>query len=756
MIEDYLADAEHLNNLGESLLGIDPSGMQTQPAAVQIDTSLPDEFDAQPDLGAFDEPDVAPQQQMSDQELMAIIHQKINSSHQWYGTGALASQRIEADKYYRGEPRGDEMEGRSQVVSRDVAESVDGMMPSLLRVFAGGDQVVIMEPSRQDAEDDAAQATDYINWLFLQQNEGFQVLYTWFKDALLKRNGIVMAYHENRICREKSNYSGLTEQQFAILKNDPCYTILKQSSYPDPYAPKMPPQIDPQTGQPLPMPPPPMLFDCTIMSAKPVKKIIIENVPPDEFIIETRAASIDAASFLGRRRKTAVSDLIELGFDPEILRNLPRGETFDYSQEKLERHRDENNMMVGTEGESSDWTMRKVWVTEVYIRVDYDGDGVAEWRKVTIGGDGGSNDTILLNEETDDHPFSSLTPYPDPHRFYGYGIYDQVKDIQDIKTALLRGSLDSIYLANNPRIGMVEGQVNVDDLLDSRVGGIVRMKNPNALVPVPTVMASPQAAQMIEYMDMMRYSRTGTSQAAAGLDPNILNSSATGANILNNNQQQRLEMIARIFAETGVKRLFRRIFQLICQHGDKNQTVRLRGKWVDINPTAWAGRMDVTVSVGIGLGDKQQQMAQAMALLNLDERIVQLQGGVQGPLLTVKNVYNKLAKIVEAAGWKSVEPYYTDPDTIPPQPPKPPSPEIQLEQMRLQIEQMKLEKMRENESADAQQSILDAQVKMEIAKLESETRIAVAQISASAALEGKQLQKSADDRLQQQYGETTP
>jgi len=730
---DFGQDTPHLRGLGEALLAARP----------QEETRNP--------------------QEMPERSLIQIIQEKVQNSHQWYGTGALASQRIEADKYYRGEPRGDEIEGRSQVVSRDVAESVDSMMPSLMRIFAGGDQVVIMEPSRQDAEDDAEQATDYLNWLFLQQNEGFQVLYTWFKDALLKRNGVVMAWHETRISRQRDSYEGLTEQQFQIIQNDPAYEVVDSSSYPDPYAPPAPqqpvidqsgmPLIDPMTGQMAmqPPPPPPMLFDCAIIASKPVKKIVIENVPPDEFIIEKRAVSLETAGFLGRRRKMAVSDLIELGFDRDTVMNIPRSEESEYSQEKLERFREENTM-PGIEGESIDKTMRKVWITEAYLRVDYDGDGIAEWRKVVVAGEGTVvSGAILSNEEIDDHPFSSLTPYPDPHRFYGYGIFDQTKDIQDIKTALLRGALDSIYLANQPRLGVVDGQVNVDDLLDARAGGIIRMKNPNALVPVATVMAAPQAFQMVEYMDATRANRTGVSPGTAGLDPNILNSSATGANILDNNQQQRLELIARVFAETGIKRLFRRIFELVCTNSDKAQTVKLRGKWVDIDPTQWKSRMDVTVSVGIGLGSKSQAMAQAMGMLSLDERIVALQGGVQGPLLNAKNIYNKLAKVIQAAGWKSIEPYYTDPDTVPPPPPAPPDPTIEIEHMRVQTEQMKLQKMAAKEQSDSQQVMFQADIQMRIAELESQTKIAVAQIQADAAMANKRLEQGVIAALEKEF-----
>lgn len=671
--------------------------------------------------------------QMSEQTLLALIGQRLSASHQWYGTGKLASQRMKADQYYRGDPLGNEVDGRSQVVSRDVAEAVDSMMPSLIRVFTSGEQVVVMEPSRPDAEEASKQATDYLNWVFLQQNEGFQVIYNFLKDGLLKRNGIAMAWYETRISRQKSEYTGLTEGQYRTLLSDGSIEVLKFNKYPDTSVPPQQPQpqINPMTGMPMqdpmtgqmvmqPPPPPPMLYDCTIMSSKPEKNLVVQNVPPDEFVIERRASSLDTANYMARRRKMVISDLLELEYPRELVMSIPVGSDIEYTQERIKRFQDEDELPYGTDGENLDKTMRKVWVTESYIRVDFDGDGIAEWRKVTTAGDSAEAGIILDNEEIDDHPFAAWTPIPDPHRFYGYSIYDQTHDIQDIKTALMRGSLDSIYLANSPRLGFLEGQANVDDLLDNRVGGLVRLKNPNAIIPIPSVNAAPQAFEMIGYMDQVREKRTGVATASAGLDPNILNSSATGANILNNNNQQRLELIARVCAETGIKRLFRRMFQLICMHEDKAKTIRLRGTWVDIDPRDWKDRMDVTVSVGVGLGDRVEKMNSAMMMLNLDQKIFQMQGGLEGPFLTPQNIYNKLEKVVEAAGWKSVQPYYTDPKTLPPPKPKGPTPDQQHE-MAMAERQAQLEQLK-------------SQTTLTKTQMDNQTDITVAQIQASSKL----------------------
>ena len=655
-----------------------------------------------------DEPQCQP---MDEDDLKALIKLKVETSHQWYGSGKLSSKRIDADRYYRGEPLGNEQDGRSQVVSRDVAESVDSAMPSLMRIFAGGEQVCIFEPLSQEDEEDARQATDYINHIFMDENEGFMILMTWFKDALLKKNGIIKIWHDIRMKRTRDNYQGLTQGQLHAMQMDPSIKVTNIQSYQDVIIAQDP------TGA-LQPPQPVTLYNCVVIATKPEKRIRIMNVPPDEFIIERRATSIYTAGFLAHRGKRTISDLLECGYDPEKVANIPRGEDHDYSSERIERFADEDQLPYGGDDEI-DQSTRKVWVTEAYIKCDYDGDGIAEWRKVTLAGDVGAEGSVILdNVETDDHAFADLTPTPEPHKFYGTSFFDQARDIQEIKTALIRGILDSTYLANAPRMGAVDGQVNMDDLLDARPGGVIRLKNPNALFPIPSVMVSGEAMSMLSYIDSVKEKRTGVSSASAGLNSNILNSSATGADILNNNNQQRLELIARIFAETGVKRAFRRIFQLVCQYQDISKTVRLRNKWVTVDPTSWKDHMDVSASVGIGMGSKQQQAQIALQMLNMDERIVSLQGGLNGPLLNGSNIYAKLAKLVEAVGWKTPDPYYMNPAEQPPPQPKPPTPEQQVAMAKTQTDATIAQQDTARKQAELYATVQIKQLELEMKKLD--------------------------------------
>lgn len=641
---------------------------------------------------------------MSDDELLSLVKRKVETSHQWYGSGKLSSKRIDADRYYRGDPMGNELDGRSQVVSRDVAEAIDGAMPSLMRVFCGGEQVCAFEPHGQEDEEASKQATDYINHIFMSENEGFMILYTWFKDSLLKKNGIVKAYHDVRYKRTKENYCGLTGEQLSAMRMNPNIEVRDVKEYQDSI------MVPDQMGNIVPSPI--MLYDCVVTQTKPEKRFRVENVAPDEFIIERRAVSIYSAGFLAHRGKRTISDLLECGFDEETVMNIPKGEDNDYTRERIQRFSDEDQIPYGND-DDADPTMRKVWVTEAYIKCDYDGDGIAEWRQVFIAGEA-SGGILLANNEVDDHPFADLTPDPEPHKFYGQSLFDKVKDIQDIKTALIRGILDSTYLANSPRLGVVDGQANMDDLLDTRPGGIVRLKRADALIPIPATLVSAEAMQVVSYIDDVKEKRTGISQMSAGLNQNILNSSATGADILNNNNQQRLELMCRIFAETGVKRLFRTLFRLVCQYQDVPRTVRLRGKWVQVDPRDWKDRMDVSATVGIGLGSKTQQAMIAQQLLQIDQQIIQMQGGVNGPIVKLDNVYNKLCKLVEAVGWKTPDPYYSDPKGYQPPPPPPPTPEQQVQMQELQSKALQAQAQAESAKSNADSSIKAKQVDYEM------------------------------------------
>lgn len=654
---------------------------------------------------------------LDDREIVSILTGKIQNAVGFQG-GRLSGNRQKADRYYNGDLFGNEVEGRSQVVSRDVAEAVDSMMPSLMKIFFSGDQVVQFDPTGPEDEDGAKQATDYVNWIFIQQNSGYQIGHTWFKDALLKKNSIVKVWWDKSVKTEREEYSDLTENQYMMLMSDPDLELKEHTVKPDPSG------MVSQPGMVAPQ-----LHDAVFTRKHDASQIRIVPVPGDEFLIERRSVDLDEVSFTAHRLRLTQSDLIKMYPDKRaVIEMLPEDEAGEYQQERLQRFAADDEYPFRDNG-AIDQSQRMLWLTECYCKMDANGDGIAEMMQIVIAGDQSGQAEILDKQEVDDHPFAALCPIPMPHKFYGMSIADQTMDLQLIKSTIWRQLLDNMYLTNAPQMGVIEGQVNLDDALNRRPGGLIRMKSPDALFPVPQQSVLGDGMSMMAYVDSVREQRTGVQKFAPGPGSDALhnayNSTATGASIVETASQERLELIARNFAETGVKKLFRRILELVCKHQERAKIIRLNGKWVEMDPRNWNSGMDLTVSVGLGTGNKQQQIGTIMNLLQLDRELI------SGPpqfaaMVSPQNVFHKIKKLVEASGLKSVDAYYTDPANAPPPPPAGPhqDPKAMAEMARVQQEPQ------------------IAQMKAEI---DSRTRIQVAHINAAAAIEAARVKAMADN-----------
>lgn len=498
------------------------------------------------------------------------------------------------------------------------------------------------------------------------------------------------------------------------------------------------------------MPPDPLaapLFDVELRRKKEVGRVRVACVPPEEFLIDRSAVALEDAKFSGHRCMKTLSDLIEMGFDKDTVMSLPGDgdDELDLTDERRERLEDQE--WENADALDTDPSMREVEVTEAYIRVDYDGDGLAELRKVTMVGK-----TILENEEVDDHPFATLTPIPMPHVFFGRSIADQTMDVQLIKSTLVRQMLDNLYLTNSPEREVLDGAANMDDLLSSRPGGIKRVKAMGSIREIVVPFVAKESFPMLQYYDQEWERRTGAFRHAEGPDANALAATATGANMLENTAQRRVKLIARVFAETGVKRAFKRILQLVCRHQDREKVIRLRNQWVPMDPRHWDAGMDLSVTVGLGTGNKDQQIAQATNLLGIQSQIVQAQGGVNGPLVTWKEVYNTASKVVEASGLKTPEPYFVDPESPEAQQREqqkaanpPPDPKMIEVQMKAQADQQKaaMDFQLDQAKTQAAQQADAARMQFEQAlaerRMENEFALKSEQIAAEMGLKREQL-----------------
>ena len=683
---------------------------------------------------------------LDDPTLRSILQGQINNAIGYLG-GLLSDQREKSLEYYQGDPLGNEMAGRSQVVSTDVADTVESLLPNLLRVFTSSDKVVRCEPVRAEDEPIADQATAYLNHIFYKENDGFTLLYNFFKDALIEKNGILKIFYDETEEVEHETYKNLTDEEYKVLVDNPEVEILEEEVRDDEKAAEQIEIMKAQTaGQTMSVEalevdiPIPQLHDCKIKRISSKGKIKVESIPPEEFLIDKSAVKLEDAEYVGHRVQLTRTQLVQMGYDKDEVYNLPTSDSTILNTEKLARFRNIEDYPYDT---SNDPSTQKIEIYENYIRYDYDGDGIAELRKVVSVGS--SAYTILENMPCDQIPFVSVTPIPMPHRFYGRSIAELVEDIQLMKSTVMRQLLDNMYLTNNNRVAIMDGMVNMDDLLTTRPGGVVRTKQPpnQVMQPLQAQPISQQAFPLLEYLDQVREVRTGVTKYNQGLDSESLNKTATGISAIMNQTQMRSELVARIFAETGVKDLFRKMFALSIKYQDKEKIIQLNGEYIPVLPTEWKDRFNVTITVGLGTGTKEQQIMMLNNILQKQLQAFELQGRRDYPMVTMKNIYNTLSKIIENAGLQTVESYFIDPikgkQLMTPPPPPEISPIEKIEMARIDAENKRkvadIELRYKELEQRTQDSLLDFEAKIKDIALKYNTQLDTTKLKAEAELD---------------------
>jgi len=578
---------------------------------------------------------------MDQEKLKGILDSEIDNSLGYIQTDTT-DERSKALEYYNREPYGNEVEGRSQIVTGEVAEVVDGALPQLLRVFTQSDEIVRFEPKSFDDEQKALQATEYVNWVMNRDNDGVSIMHNWFKDALLQKNGIVKVYWDEVVNITKEKYQNLNEEELTMILSDESIEVSKQEQI------EQEPFVDPMTGQVFPN----FSYNVTVKKTNKTGKVVIENVPPEEFLISKKARTIADAPFVAHRRLITRSELIGMGFDRKTVNSLPTWSDLTYTQERNARFSNGENPDTNN---TLDPSMEEIEVYECYLKVDMDGDGIAELRKVVYAGK-----EVLDDTEIDFVPFCSICPIPMPHKFFGHSFADRAMDLQLIKSTVTRQILDNMYMVNSPRTIAIEGQVNLDDLLTVTANGVVRAKNPNAVTPMTVPATAAQSFPLLEYLDVVQSKRTGVNDAQQGLNPDILqNTTATAVAAMQSAAAGKIELVARIFAETGVKDLFQKILQLLCKYQDKARVIRLRGKYISIDPREWTNQFDISINVGLGTGNKQEQMAMIAMVLGKQEEILKT-SGMNNPLVSASQYRNTLGKFVESAGFKDSSEFFKE------------------------------------------------------------------------------------------------
>ena len=697
---------------------------------------------------------------MTDDELLTICRQESYQAES-YITSEVSQEREDAMERFLGSPYGDEVAGRSSVVTRDVLETIEWVMPSLLKVFVSSDDIVSYNPEGPEDEEFAKQATDLANVVFHKDNNGFLILNTWFKDALLQKQGVVKSYWDESESTTTTSYTGLNLMEFISKVSDDnvevtehSETNLDGSEYEgeadDDVTDEM--YIKPET-----------LHNVTVIKKAEKNRIKIMPIPPEEFYMSYDAADPDDATYLEHRAGKTKTQLINEGFDKKLIEGLAGDDTIDPTGERQTR--------MGTSTEmrdnAADKTMQEIDVHESYLWADTNGDGIAEWTRVLW-----VKDEILEQETVTKQPFSVITPVTVPHRAYGLSLADLVMDLSRIRTVIMRQTLDSLYLANNPEREVdVNLIVDMDDFLTTRPGGIKRVNQINASREIAHPFVAQHSFPMLDGLDGMMAKRTGVSDMAMGIDADVLSNVNSSVDMnARDARNQRVEMIARIFAETGVKHLFRRILNLLVENQDKPRTIKLRNQWVEMDTNGWNPEMDVTIDVGLGHGNRDQQVSHLNNILSWQKEIL-ASGGLG--MVTPKHVYNTMEKMLSAVGFKNADPFVSDPGDEPMQQPEQKDPQEALINAQMQIEQGKAkaamakaqmenetklqqirlthhEKMQalelDTEKLDIEREKIAASMNETAAKIRSDEAKAAADLDAKAQIELARMNEKATDR----------
>jgi hypothetical protein len=638
---------------------------------------------------------------MPDSQLVSIVENEFTNSMGSPG-GDISIERAAAWDFYESKLLGNEIDGQSQVVTSDVSDVVDGIMPSLLRLFTTADNLVSFDPVGPDDEDKAEQESDYVNYVFFKQNPAFRVMYSWFFDALVQKNGIVKAWYDDSETVTSESYQGLSETELAVLLDD-------EELEPVERAEREEETID-ESGQIVRA----VVHDVLFRRVQKRGRVRVDNVPPEEYRISADARSLDPceARMVGQERAVKRSDLLDMGFDPEVVDSLP-SDTDEFthdSEEALSRRDRADDTKKGNYDRSQD----QIKVKEAYIRVDYDGDGRSELRQVTIAGG-----KVLSNEPADRQPFHVICPHPLPHKHFGRATAEKVMDVQLVNSTLLRQILDNLYHTNNPGHAVWEQGISentLDDLLTTRAGSIKRFARPvgESYAPMTVPFTAQASFPMLEYFDKVKRDRTGVSSDGQGLNPiDLKNIQSSVLAQSFDMSRMKLEAIARIFAETGLKSLFLHIHELLLKHQHKAQIVRLRNKWTQVDPREWRTRLDMTVHIGLGIGNREANLLHLDAIWQKQREIIE--AGGMNLLVTPRNIFATAREIVKNANLKVPEMFFTDPGDEMAPPPTDEQQEFEkmqaeLEQRRQQLDAAKQELNLQKLQLEAEKTLLQAQM----------------------------------------------
>ncbi len=691
------------------------------------------------------------QEAMNMDNLVGVIKSEMDDAKDFIHQ--VGSERAESTEYYLGtEPEGTSTL-QSEYVSTDVRESVLFMLPSIMRTFFGTKKIVEFVPKGPEDIQLAEQQTDYINYLIREKNPGFQVLYDVFKDALVRKTGFVKVFWDDSVTSTTHEYSNIDPQSYQALILDKNVEVIEESATQETIT-----TFDPISGEEVTQEIP-VSYDLTIRRLKPKDQVCIESVPPEEILISRHARDIETASYVAHRMIKSVSELIAMGYDPEEIEQYAGygGSSLDPESYEEEQARNPFDNMVYPD--RNDAGGKDVYYVEHYLYYDFDGDGIDERIRVCTAGDGLH---VLNVEPWDELPICMFCPDPEPHTAIGSCPADYLKPIQAAKSQIMRDTLDSLGHSIFPRMGIVEGQVNVDDVLNTDIGQPIRMRAPGMVQPFAVPFVGKEAFPVLGYLDESKENRTGVSKASAGLNAEALQSTTSAAvTATMSGAQGRVELICRHFAEGGLKAMFKTVNNLVIKHQNAQDVFRLNGKFIPVDPRYWDSDKDMVVNVAISKSSDQEKFQVLTQVAGKQEQILQLLGP-QNPLVSMQQYANTLTRMIELAGFQDAQSFInTEVPPMPPMPQEPPQPDpaallAQAEAQKAQVQAQKAiidaetDRMKIIMDDDRQRDIEEAQLRVKALELQAKygAQINIAEINAIMERDRENIRQNAKDQAQ--------
>jgi hypothetical protein len=673
----------------------------------------------------------------------------------------VGAERAESTEYYLGNEPAGNSSMQSEYVSTDVRDSVLFMLPSIMRTFFGTKKIVEFVPHGPEDIAIAEQQTNYVNYIIQEKNPGFQVLYSAFKDALVRKTGFVKVFWDDSISATTHEFTGLDPQSYQALTLDPNVEIVKETVTMETIT-----QIDPVTGEQFTQEIP-ATYDLTIRRIKSKDQVCIESVPPEEVLISRNARDLETASYVAHRMIKSVSDLVAMGYDEEEIEQHATQTSSAIDPESYEEVVARNPFDNMVYPDRNDSGAKDVLYVEHYLFYDFDDDGIDERIRVCTVGDGVH---VLNVEQWDDLPIAMFCPDPEPHTAIGSCPADYLKPIQAAKSQIMRDTLDSLGHSIFPRMAVVEGQVNIDDVLNTDIGQPIRVRAPGMVQPFTVPFAGKEAFPVLGYLDDAKENRTGVSKASAGLNADALQSSTSAAvSATMSGAQGRIELICRHFAEGGLKQIFKVTNNLIIKHQNAEDVFRLEGKFIPVDPRYWNSDKDMIVNVAISKSSDEEKFAILSQLAGKQEQIMQTMG-VNNPLVSLQQYSNTLTRMIEIAGFKDAQSFINT-EVQPTPPPSPESQKPDPAEILAQAEAMKAQNLGQKAIIDAEtdrmkiimeddreRDIKEAEIRLKAAELAAKygSQINIAEINAIMERDRENIRRNAKDQAQGLFTNNVP